>query len=106
MGNALVPVNRALARRILAPRPVLGSRAPDAVTLGRLVDPVAGIRGKMCYGGAQHLIAFGPNGKGKGTRILMPNLLQMSGASVVGRRSEGRAGRRHRALSGARWGAW
>ncbi len=83
MGNALVPVNRALARRILAPQPVLGSHAPDAVTLGRLVDPVAGIMGKMRYGGAQHLIVFGPNGKGKGTRILMPNLLQMSGASVV-----------------------
>ena len=37
----------------------------------------------MRYGGAQHLIVFGPNGKGKGTRILMPNLLQMSGSSLV-----------------------
>jgi type IV secretion system protein VirD4 len=38
---------------------------------------------KIRYGGPLHTLVFGPNGKGKGTRILMPNLLQMSGSSIV-----------------------
>ena len=62
---------------------VLGSSAPDALTLGRVVHQHSGIGEKMRYGGALNLLVFGPNGKGKGTRLMMPNLLQMSGSSVV-----------------------
>ena len=32
---------------------------------------------------APHLLVLGPNGSGKGTRLLIPALLQMSGRSVV-----------------------
>ncbi len=62
---------------------VLGSDDPDAVTLGRLVSPYQDIGGKMRYGGERHVLVFGANGTGKGTRILVPNLLEMSGCSVV-----------------------
>jgi type IV secretion system protein VirD4 len=65
------------------PEPVIGDYAPDALTLGRFVDRNEGIAEKILYSGDQHVLVFGPNGKGKGTRILMPNLLQMSGSSVV-----------------------
>lgn len=62
---------------------VLGSSAPDAVTLGRLVSKDGSVLNKINYGGPMHMLVFGPNGKGKGTRILMPNLLRMSGSSLV-----------------------
>jgi type IV secretion system protein VirD4 len=65
------------------PEPVIGSRAPDAFTVGRLVHKDQGIAEKLRYGGDQHLLLFGPNGKGKGTASLMVNLLQMSGSSIV-----------------------
>src|ERR1700729_2096853 len=32
---------------------------------------------------APHLLVIGPNGSGKGTRLLIPALLQMSGRSMV-----------------------
>ena len=63
--------------------PGIGSPASDALTLGRLVDAQEGITHKLRYGAALNVLVFGPNGKGKGTRLLMPNLLQMVGASVV-----------------------
>jgi type IV secretion system protein VirD4 len=59
--------------------PVLGSLEPDAVTLGRLIEKPYGVTNKMRYGGNQHILVVGANGKGKGTRVLMPNLLQMRG---------------------------
>lgn len=59
--------------------PVLGSREPDAVTLGRLIEPEYGITNKLRTDAEKHILVFGPNGKGKGTRFLMPNLLQMRG---------------------------
>jgi type IV secretion system protein VirD4 len=65
------------------PLPVLGSQSPDALSLGRYAAPDGEIGQKMLYTGDQHILVFGPNGKGKGTRVLMPNLLQMSGSSVV-----------------------
>lgn len=71
------------SRRYRKPEPVIGDYAPDALTLGRFVDHREGIAEKILYSGDQHVLVFGPNGKGKGTRILMPNLLQMSGSSVV-----------------------
>jgi type IV secretion system protein VirD4 len=63
--------------------PVLGSTALDAVTIGRKVEKPYGITNRIRYGGDKHLLVFGPNGKGKGTRILMPNLLQMAGNKSV-----------------------
>ena len=35
------------------------------------------------YGGQLHLVLFGPNGVGKGMRILVPNLLSITGKSIV-----------------------
>lgn len=61
----------------------LGTDAPDAITLGRLVAD-GGIGGKMRYGGPLHCLVFGPNGSGKSTRLLLPNLLEMeAGRSIV-----------------------
>lgn len=60
--------------------PVLGSTSPEAIELGRLVHPRDGISNKIRYGGERHVLLFGANGSGKGTRILLPNLLDMRGA--------------------------
>jgi type IV secretion system protein VirD4 len=59
---------------------VIGSTAPEAVTLGRSIDSG---RHKLRYGGDQHILVFGPNGKGKSTGIVIPHLLQSSGSSIV-----------------------
>lgn len=65
------------------PEPVIGKDAPDSVGFGRLIWEKVGISYRVRYGGDQHMILVGPNGKGKGTRVLIPNLLQMAGASLV-----------------------
>ena len=57
----------------------LDSGELDALTLGRLTEQHHGIAKELRYGGEKHVLVFGPNGKGKGTRILIPNLLQMRG---------------------------
>lgn len=60
------------------------SNAPDAFCIGRLVTRSGkGIDDKVKYGGDQGIIIFGPNGKGKGTSLLIPHLLQSSGSSLV-----------------------
>lgn len=59
--------------------PILGSLSPEAIELGRLVQR-AGIANKIRYGGERHVLVIGANGSGKGTRILLPNLLDMQGA--------------------------
>jgi len=61
---------------------ILGSYASDAVTFGRFVDE-EGIGAKLRYGGPRNMLVFGPNGTGKGTKLLMPNLLQMADRSIV-----------------------
>jgi type IV secretion system protein VirD4 len=61
----------------------LGSEAGDAISLGRRMVPGEGISQKLQYGGPLHVLVFGPNGAGKGTRLLMPNLLRMTGTSLV-----------------------
>ena len=65
--------------RGLPKKPVIGSDAPEAILFGRSLQSGRKIR----YGADQHVLIFGPNGKGKGTRVLMPNLLEMSGRSIV-----------------------
>lgn len=66
--------------------PVLGSTAPDAIFLGRHLEPKGkgvSIGGKMRYGGPLHVLVFGPNGCGKTTRLLIPNLLEPENRSYV-----------------------
>lgn len=48
----------------------------DHIKLGYAYDPETDeAGGEIRYEGERHLLVFGPNGSGKGTRLLMPNLL-------------------------------
>ena len=72
----------------------------EGIVLGRHYDEAAQSAGDaISYKGERHLLLFGPNGTGKGTRFLIPNLLTIKDRSIVVDRSEGRTGRRHRRLS-------
>src|SRR5277367_327758 len=62
---------------------ILGSTDPAAITLGRFDRRDGTFGGRMRYGEDRHVLVFGPNGSGKGTRLLMPNLLQMENRSLV-----------------------
>lgn len=61
--------------------PALGGGAIEDIELGRYLDNLRQTQGthKLRYSGERHLLLFGANGSGKGTRILMPNLLTMGG---------------------------
>jgi type IV secretion system protein VirD4 len=61
----------------------LGGNAPWAVSLGRYLLGPEQFGDRQLYGGERNLLMFGPNGSGKGTRFLMPNLLQMTDCSIV-----------------------
>jgi type IV secretion system protein VirD4 len=78
----------------LSPKPeqskqvtVLGSTEPDAILLGRFLDPdhvqPEVIGAKLRYGGPLHVLVFGPNGSGKTKRLLIPNLLELENRSIV-----------------------
>ncbi len=64
-------------------RPDPTSGAPSAFTLGRYVDAKGKPGDPLAYGEDRHVLLFGPNGAGKGTRLLVPNLLQLEGRSLV-----------------------
>lgn len=56
----------------------------SAVYLGRYAHPGYAASGMpLSYRGERHHILIGPNGSGKGTRILVPNLLNIQDRSLV-----------------------
>jgi type IV secretion system protein VirD4 len=56
---------------------IAGGGAKDGgIYLGRSFDREKDqVGGEINYSGERHLLIFGPNGSGKGTRFLIPNLL-------------------------------
>jgi type IV secretion system protein VirD4 len=60
------------------------TNAASPVYLGRYFDPAKPGEGRaLDYDGERHLLLFGPNGSGKGTRLLVPNLLRLRDRSLI-----------------------
>ena len=56
----------------------------EGIALGRHYDEATQRAGsKIPYAGERHLLLFGPNGTGKGTRFLIPNLLSIKDRSII-----------------------
>lgn len=63
---------------------ILGSGDPGAIYLGRYWNAEKKrVEGKLQYGGERHIVVLGPNRSGKGARLLIPNLLQLTGKSII-----------------------
>jgi type IV secretion system protein VirD4 len=63
--------------------PLGGGLRRDAIYIGREVLPDWRGGNRVTYGGPLHHILVGPNGVGKGMRVLAPNLLTMEDKSIV-----------------------
>ncbi len=56
----------------------------SSIYLGRYLDLAKSTPGtELNYDGERHLLLFGPNGSGKGTRLLVSNLLRLRDRSIV-----------------------
>jgi type IV secretion system protein VirD4 len=65
---------------------MFGLGQPGGILLGYAWNPRTGEYGKrVIFEGrtAPHLLLLGPNGSGKGTRLLIPSLLELTGRSIV-----------------------
>src|SRR5579864_296983 len=63
---------------------IIGSSEPGAIYLGRYWNgEKQQVEDKLRYGGPRHVTVLGPNGSGKGARLLVPNLLEIEGKSLV-----------------------
>ena len=65
----------------LAATPFIGSESPAAIALGRVPDRQGNLA-ELRDGGETHVLLFGPNGSGKATRVLVPNLLRLEDRSI------------------------
>ncbi len=64
--------------------PPVPSGPASSIYLGRYLDRATGKTGsELTYDGERHLVLFGPTGSGKGTRILVNNLLRLRDRSIV-----------------------
>jgi energy-coupling factor transporter ATP-binding protein EcfA2 len=60
------------------------AEAADGIILGRHYDDeTKRIGERVIYQGERHLLLFGPNGSGKNTRFLTPNLLSIKDRSII-----------------------